>query len=79
MLVSHISVLSSCLTLFCFSELAGTGDYTSAVAGAEGIAQFSAAIARELRERVRRLLRDLSSGEAGENKENLEPEREQGE
>ena len=67
------------MTIFCFSDLEGAGDYTSAVAGTEGIAQFSAAIARELRERVRRLLRDLSSGEAGENKENLEPEREQGE
>ena len=63
----------------CFSELSGTGDYTPAVAGAEGIAEFSAAVSRELRERVRRLLRTLSSGETGEDKENQDPAGERGE
>ena len=59
---------------FCFSELAGTGDYSSAVAGVEGIAEFSAAISRELRDRVRHLLRALSSGEEEAGKENRDPE-----
>ena len=61
---------------FCFRELEGTGDYTPTVAGIEGIAEFSAAAARELRDRVRRLLSMLSSGEKEEEKENRDPNRE---
>ena len=64
---------------FCSRELAGTGEYTSAVAGVEGIAEFSAAISRELRDRVRHLLSMLSRGEVEANKENRDPEAERDE
>ena len=64
---------------FCSRDLAGTGEYTPAVAGVEGIAQFSAAISRELRDRVRHLLSSLSSGEGEANKENRDPQGERDE
>lgn len=49
------------------------------MAGIEGIAEFSAAAARELRDRVRRLLSMLSSGEREAEKENRDPNQEEGE
>lgn len=45
----------------------------------EGIAEFSAAISRELRDRVRHLLSMLSRGEVEANKENRDPEAERDE